>query len=157
MRGVLRSEPQSLAAFSSFGREAFFSQDPNSSQFLPIWLRRVIRSEPKFLAIVFIKNARCYFVVTSLRERHFRPGPKFLAIYPSLNARRFSVRTETPGGIFQCECEASFNQNRNSCRYLPSRRRVVFPARTKIPGDISQFAQEAFVSRNQNPWRYCPV
>ena len=44
----------------------------------------------------------------------FRSEPKSLAVFTSVNARRFSVRTEIPDGIYQCECEAFFGQNQNS-------------------------------------------
>ena len=96
-RGVFRSEPKCLEVLTSlnarflpvrtkipgsisqfkcggifqFEREAFFGQNQNSWQLLPVKVRGVCRSVPKFLAIVY-----------------------------SLDARRLPVRTRIPGCIF---------------------------------------------------------
>ena len=94
MRGVCLSEPKFLAGSPSvnsrffsvgakipgrdcrFECEVLFSQNRNSWRSLPIRMRCVCRS-----------------------------GPKFLAMFNSLNARCFSVRTAIPGGIPQFKCE----------------------------------------------------
>ena len=69
MLGVIRSEPEFLAIFSSlnamcfsvttqvpgsiyqFGCKVFVGQDRNAWRYSPIWMRGAFRSEPKFLAI----------------------------------------------------------------------------------------------------------
>ena len=70
---------------SLFGREAFFGQNRNPRRRIPILMRGVCWSEPKFLAV-----------------------------FTSLNATRFSVRARIPGDISQVGCEVSVGQNRNS-------------------------------------------
>ena len=103
-------------------------------------MRGVIRSEPKFLAIVTILNLRRCSVRTKIlvdfyqfdcdaffrqnpnARRYFpigmrgvlRPEPKRLALVANLNARRFSVRTARPGNVYQSKFEAFLGQNRNS-------------------------------------------
>ena len=102
-RGVFRPEPKFLAARSrlnarsflvrtkipggvpQFECEAFFGQNQNSWQYIPVQVRGV-----------------------------FRPDPKFLAIVTCLNARRVSVRTEIPGAFPQFQCEVFVGQSRNS-------------------------------------------
>ena len=86
----------------------------------------------------------------------FRPRPKFLSVLSSLRARCVSVRTEIPGEIFQCECEAFIGQTRNSWRYLPIWMCEGFSVRTQFPGDISQVKCDVLFSQNQSPWRLFP-
>ena len=90
IRGVFRSGPKFLAVFPSLNARCFsvrtetpgdisqfkcevsVGQDPNTWRSSPIWMRGVVRSEPKFLAI-----------------------------FTGLNARRFAARPKTPGSILQ--------------------------------------------------------
>ena len=153
MPRVVPPEPESLAIFPSlnersfsadpkppggiyqFECEVFVGQTQNSWQFLPIWMRGVFRSEPKFLAVSPSLNAEYSSVRTNVPISFFqfkfevRLGPNrnswqnqkswlHLAVWTSLNARRFSGRTKRPGDISQFECEAFFGQNRNSWRYF---------------------------------------
>ena len=108
LRGVFRSEPESLATFfslnarcvsvrteipgdiSQFEREAFFGHTRNSWWYFPVKMRGVSR-----------------------------PELKFLKIFPCLGARRFSGRTEMPGGISQCKCEVFVGPSQYSWQYLP--------------------------------------
>ena len=106
--GVFRSEPKRLAIcpslnarccavrakipgdISQFGCEVFVGQDRNSWRYVPICMRCVLRLEP---------------------ER--------LAIFSSVNEGCVSVRTETPGSIYQFEYEALLCQNQSSSQFLP--------------------------------------
>ena len=163
-RGVFRSKPKFVAVFSSadarcysvrtetpgnsnqFVCEAFFSQNRNSYHYSPVYIRGVLRT-----------------------------GPKFLAVFPSLNARRLSVRTKAPGSIYQFACEVFLSENQSSWRYFPVLMRGVsrsepkylamfsslharrFSVGIKIPGDIYQFGCEVVVGQNQNPRQYLPI
>ena len=73
-----------------FKCEACSSQHRNSWQYLPVQIRGVFLSEPKFLAV-----------------------------FSSLGARCLSVRTQIPGYSYQFECEVFVGQNQNSLRYFP--------------------------------------
>ena len=183
---------------SQFECEAFLGRNQNSWHYVPIWIRGAFWSEPKFLVIFTNLDARRFSVRTEipgvisqfecevfvgqsqyswryfpvLIRGVFRSGPKFPAVCASLGARRYSVRTEMPGGVFQCECEVG---TKSSWRYVPIRIRIVFrpepkllavfssldeerfSVRTEIPGDIFQFEREVLLGRNLNSWRYFPV
>ena len=166
-RGVFPSEPKFLVIVTSlnarcfsarakirgnisrFKCEAFVSQNRNPGRYLPLWMRGVFRSEPKFLAILPSLRARrlsvgteipgkfLAIVITNLNSRCLsvriqipgklpismrgvcRSGPKFLAVFSSLSARRYPIRTEVPGGIYQATWEAFFGRGQSPWRYLP--------------------------------------
>ena len=144
MRGVCPSEPKSLAIVTSLNARclsvranirgnisrfkcvAFVSQNRNPGRYLPLWMRGVFRSEPKFLAIL-----------------------------PSLRARRLSVGTEIPGNSYQFEFEVFVSQNPNSWQITNLHARCL-SVRTKIPGGFSQFECEVLFYQNRNSWRYLP-
>ena len=127
-RGVILSEPESLAIFPSlnerrfsadaeipggiyqFGRESFFGQNRNAWQFLPMRMRDV-----------------------------FQSGPKFLATVTNMNATSFSARTKILGDVPQSSREASVCQNQNSQQYVPVLMRGGFRSGPKSPCGISQF------------------
>ena len=106
-----------------FECDVFVGQDQNSWRYFLVRMRCVFRPEPKFLANVQFEcealccqNRKSWMCFPVKMRGVFRPGPKFLSALSSLRARRFSVRTEIPGEIFQCEYEAFFGQTRNSWR-----------------------------------------
>ena len=195
-RGVFPSEPKFLAIVTSlnarcfsarakirgnisrFKCEAFVSQNRNPGRYLPLWMRGVFRSEPKFLAILPSLRARRLSVGTEIPGNSYQfEFEVFVSQNPNswqitnLHARCLSVRAKIPGGFFQFECEALSYQNRSSWRYLPGYVGGVFRAgakslavftsliarrfsiRTEIPGVIYRFECEVFVGQGPNAWR----
>ena len=125
-----------------FNCGALFGQNRNSWQHSPVRKRCVFRPAPKFPAVYPNLHARSgpkvpgdsyHFEFEAFLSQNrdsgrrlpicargvFRSEPKFLAVLPSLIAWRYSVRTETPGSIYQLKCEVLVGQNLNSWQHLP--------------------------------------
>ena len=150
MRGVCRSETNSLAVFSDlnamgfsvrteipggiyqFECEAFCGQNQNPRRYFPVKMRGVCRSEPEFLAVCTRLNARRSWRFSLVFARGVcLSAPKFLAISTNLNRRRFRSEPKF------LAIATSLNAGRVSVR-------------TKIPGGIPQFKCEAFLGQNRN-------
>ena len=90
LRGVIRSEPKSLAVCTNVNARRF-----SASAEIP---GKCYQSKCE---VCCGQNSNSRRYVPGKMRGAFWPEPKFLAILPSLDARRFSVRTEVPGGPSQ--------------------------------------------------------
>ena len=100
--------------------EASFGQVRSSWRYFPVYMRGVVRSEPKFLAI-----------------------------FPNLNAGRFSVRTGTPGDFFQFKCEVCVGQNQSSQQYVPVLMRGVCRSGPKFLAVFTDLHARSFSVRTE--------
>ena len=89
IRGAFRSEPKSLATFTSLNARSFSAGI------------KIPRNSSQCVCEVFVGQNRNSW-------RYF----------PAQIRGAFSVRTESPGGISQCDCEAFFGLDRNSWQCL---------------------------------------
>ena len=120
MPGVIQSEPEFLAVFPSSSARCLSVRTEIPGD-ISSWNARCVSVRTKspnsfyqFKCETFVGPIQCPWRYLPIWMRGVtRSETKFLAVFPNLNAMRLSVRTEIPGGIYQCECEAFFGQNRN--------------------------------------------
>ena len=121
MRGVFQSGPEFLAVIPSFNARCLSVRTKIPGD-ISSWNARCVPVRTKSPGGFYLFKCEAFVGPSQYAWRYLpilmrgvrRPEPKFPKVFPNLNARRLSVRTEIPGGIYQCECEAFFGQNQNS-------------------------------------------
>ena len=112
MRDFIRSEPKFLAILPSLRARRLSVGTEIPGKFLAIVITNL---NSRCLSVRIRIPGKLPICMRGV----CRSGPKFLAVFSSWSARRYSIRTEVPGGIYQATWEAFFGRGQSPWRYLP--------------------------------------